>query len=106
MIDQSRAIENRRFIRRLKHLPAPVICQFRAPCFLFAPPPQYRFHASVRDERAPPVPLQRQDRGRKYTAPELEFFDCPDCGEKVYSREIIREIESCYERPKARRKTA
>jgi YgiT-type zinc finger domain-containing protein len=45
-------------------------------------------------------------RGRKYTVPELEFFECPDCGEKVYGREAIREIEGCYERAKTPRKTA
>jgi YgiT-type zinc finger domain-containing protein len=45
-------------------------------------------------------------RGRKYTVPELEFLECPDCGEKVYSREAIREIEACYVRAKAPRKTA
>jgi len=44
--------------------------------------------------------------GRKYTVPELEFFECPDCGEKVYSREAIREIEACYVRSRAPGKTA
>jgi YgiT-type zinc finger domain-containing protein len=45
-------------------------------------------------------------RGRKYTVPDLNFFECPDCGEKVYSREALREIEGCHERAKTPRKTA
>lgn len=32
--------------------------------------------------------------GQSYTVPRLEFHECPDCGEKVYDREAMRQIES------------
>lgn len=34
-------------------------------------------------------------RGRAYTVPELEFYECPACGEKVYDRQAMRRIEAC-----------
>jgi len=30
-----------------------------------------------------------------YVVPALEFYECPDCGERVYDREAMRKIESC-----------
>lgn len=33
-------------------------------------------------------------KGQKYTVPNLEYYECPDCGEKVYDREAMRAIES------------
>jgi YgiT-type zinc finger domain-containing protein len=33
-------------------------------------------------------------RGRSYTVPRLEFYECPVCGEKVYDREAMRKIEA------------
>jgi len=33
----------------------------------------------------------RQD----YTVPSLEFYECPDCGEKIYDRHAMRRIEAC-----------
>lgn len=30
-----------------------------------------------------------------YTVENLEFHECPVCGEKVYDREAMRRIESC-----------
>jgi len=32
--------------------------------------------------------------GRSYAVPSLEFYECPDCGEKVYDREAMRKIEA------------
>jgi YgiT-type zinc finger domain-containing protein len=31
---------------------------------------------------------------RSYAVPSLEFYECPDCGEKVYDREAMRRIEA------------
>jgi YgiT-type zinc finger domain-containing protein len=33
-------------------------------------------------------------QGQHYTVPELEFYACPNCGEKIYDRYAIRKIES------------
>ncbi len=32
--------------------------------------------------------------GRKYVVPDLQFYDCRACGEKVYDREAMRQIEA------------
>ena len=32
--------------------------------------------------------------GRSYAVPSLEFYECPDCGEKVYDRGAMQKIES------------
>jgi len=32
--------------------------------------------------------------GRFYTVEHLEFYECPDCGEKIYDREAMRQIEA------------
>lgn len=32
--------------------------------------------------------------GRRYTVPGLDFYECPDCGEKVYDREAMEKIEA------------
>ena len=32
--------------------------------------------------------------GKTYTVPNLEYYECPDCGEKVYDREAMRKIEA------------
>ena len=32
--------------------------------------------------------------GKPYTVPNLEFHECPDCGERLYSPEAMRKIES------------
>ena len=34
-----------------------------------------------------------QFRGRSYTVPSLEFYECPVCGEKVYDRQAMQRIE-------------
>ena len=33
-------------------------------------------------------------QGDAYRVEGLEFFECPDCGEKIYSREAMRRIEA------------
>ena len=33
-------------------------------------------------------------QGRSYTVPSLEFYECPDCGERIYDRQAIRRIET------------
>ncbi len=36
----------------------------------------------------------RESQGHSYTIPNLEFNECPKCGEKVYDRETMRRIEA------------
>ena len=31
---------------------------------------------------------------KTYTVPSLEYYECPDCGERVYDREAMQKIES------------
>ena len=31
---------------------------------------------------------------RNYVVPNLEFYECPDCAEKVHDREAMQKIES------------
>jgi YgiT-type zinc finger domain-containing protein len=33
-------------------------------------------------------------RGQRYIVPELEFYECPVCGERVYDRQAMRKIEA------------
>jgi YgiT-type zinc finger domain-containing protein len=33
--------------------------------------------------------------GQSYTVPRLDFYECPDCGERIYDREAMRRIEAC-----------
>jgi YgiT-type zinc finger domain-containing protein len=37
---------------------------------------------------------QGEYQGQKYTVKNLEFYECPDCGEKVYDRNALRAIEA------------
>jgi len=39
--------------------------------------------------------LVREYKGQSYEVPDLEFEECPDCGEKLFDREAMRRIESC-----------
>jgi YgiT-type zinc finger domain-containing protein len=32
-------------------------------------------------------------QGKSYSAPDVEFYECPDCGERVYDSQAIRKIE-------------
>ena len=36
----------------------------------------------------------RKFEGHEYTVPNLEYYECPDCAEKVYDREAMRQIQS------------
>lgn len=33
-------------------------------------------------------------QGQRYTVPELEFHECPECGEKIYDWEAMQKIET------------
>lgn len=35
-----------------------------------------------------------EHQGRTYTVPLLEFYECPNCGEKIYDRQAMRKIET------------
>lgn len=38
--------------------------------------------------------ITRTFKGQTYTAPSIEYYECPACGEHVYDREAMRKIES------------
>jgi YgiT-type zinc finger domain-containing protein len=49
----------------------------------------------------------RKFEGHEYTVPNLEYYECPDCGEKVYDREAMRQIQShspAFKRASSKRK--
>lgn len=51
----------------------------------------------------------RKFEGHEYTVPNLEYFECPNCGEEVYDREAMREIQShspAFKRAASKRKSA
>jgi YgiT-type zinc finger domain-containing protein len=53
--------------------------------------------------------LVRNFRGQAYTVPDLEFHECPDCGERVYDAQAMRKIEAhspAYAKTRARKKAA
>jgi len=33
-------------------------------------------------------------QGQEYVVPSLEYWECEDCGEKIYDREAMRKIEA------------
>ncbi len=33
-------------------------------------------------------------KGEAYVVPDLDFHECPDCGEKVFDRDAMRRIEA------------
>ena len=33
--------------------------------------------------------------GQPYTVPNLAFYECPDCGERIYDRDAMRKIQAC-----------
>jgi YgiT-type zinc finger domain-containing protein len=37
--------------------------------------------------------LQGKYQGQTYTVPSLEFYECPDCHEKIYDQQAMRKIE-------------
>jgi YgiT-type zinc finger domain-containing protein len=34
-----------------------------------------------------------ESEGKKYSIPLLEYYKCPNCGEKVYGKEAMRRIQ-------------
>jgi YgiT-type zinc finger domain-containing protein len=50
---------------------------------------------SDRIERAQRT-LTGKFRGQPYSVPALEFYECPNCGEKVYDRDAMRQIEAHF----------
>jgi len=38
--------------------------------------------------------LARDFQGQTYVVPNLEFHECPDCGEKIYDAQAMRKIEA------------
>ena len=32
-------------------------------------------------------------QGKRYSAPAVEFYECPDCGERIYDSAAIKQIE-------------
>ena len=38
--------------------------------------------------------ITRKYKGQTYIVPKVGFYDCPNCGEKVYDREAMLKIES------------
>ena len=48
-------------------------------------------------------------RGKTYMVPDLEYYECADCGEKVYDRQAMRKIEAhspAFAKPHVERKSA
>ncbi len=38
--------------------------------------------------------ITRQYKGKTYTVPKVGFYDCPNCGEKVYDHEAMLKIRA------------
>ncbi len=38
--------------------------------------------------------LKRELSGRRYVVPDVEFEECPDCGEQLFDREAMSKIEA------------
>jgi len=38
--------------------------------------------------------LRRTFRGQSYVVPNLDFEECPDCGERLFDRDAMRKIEA------------
>jgi YgiT-type zinc finger domain-containing protein len=38
--------------------------------------------------------VKRTAAGRTYVVPDLAFWECPACGERVYDRNALRQIEA------------
>ena len=38
--------------------------------------------------------IERQSGGQAYTAPQVTFHECPDCGERIYGPEATRKIQA------------
>jgi len=40
--------------------------------------------------------LTREFDGQKYSASNVEYYECPDCGERIYGREAVRKIQAIW----------
>ena len=48
-------------------------------------------------------------KGKEYTVPNLEYYECPDCGEKIYESEAMRQLQAhspAFKRAASKRKPA
>lgn len=53
--------------------------------------------------------LVRNFQGRSYVVPNLEYHECPDCGERVYDPQAMRKIEAhspAYAKKRRRKEAA
>ena len=53
--------------------------------------------------------VTRKFEGQQYTVPNLEYHECADCGEEVYDRDAMREIQAhspAFKRATSKRKPA
>ena len=53
--------------------------------------------------------LSGKFHGETYLVPALDYYECPDCGEKVYDRQSMKKIESyspAFSKKHVERKTA
>jgi len=51
-------------------------------------------------------PVTRTFKGQTYQVPDVEFHECPDCGEKLYGREAMQKLESYHPKAAKTRRTA
>ena len=35
-----------------------------------------------------------ESKGKPYVVPNLKFYECPSCGERLYDRDAMRKIEA------------
>jgi YgiT-type zinc finger domain-containing protein len=50
--------------------------------------------------------LVREFQGQSYTVPSLEFYECPNCGERLYDREAVQKMQAyspAFARPRTSR---
>ena len=38
--------------------------------------------------------ITRKYKGQSYTVPKVSFYDCPNCGEKIYDHEAMLKIKT------------
>jgi YgiT-type zinc finger domain-containing protein len=38
--------------------------------------------------------ISREYEGLKYSVPDVEYYECPDCGERIYGIEAVRKIQA------------
>ena len=59
-----------------------------------------KFHVKIcpvcgsEDSRGVVRDVARNYAGQTYTVPDLSFYECPDCGERIYGRDAMRKIEA------------